>query len=124
MHLPRLENRWWRRLPTILACYPLGWLALAYLFAARAWWVLGRWPSADRPDPSDLGFTLHQGAILLGLVALPMFALATVVLAVGGRRFGMDRRLGPTLTLLVVSIGLLIGLTQIDPGGVFGWFAD
>jgi hypothetical protein len=53
-----------------------------------------------------------------------MFALATVVLAVGGRRFGMDRRLGPTLTLLVVSIGLLIGLTQIDPGGVFGWFAD
>ncbi|MBL9166713.1 MAG: hypothetical protein JNN07_03160 [Verrucomicrobiales bacterium] len=112
------------KLPLILAAYPLAWLSLLYLFVLRARLYLGHWPQPYHPDPKDLGFTVHHQAVWFGLMALPVVALATVALALVGRRVAVDRRIWPALTFLVASIVLVIVVARLDPGGFFNWFAD
>lgn len=108
----------------MLAVYPGLWLGLFYSFVLRARGTLGVWPTPDRPDPKDLGFTLHHLALELGLVALPVAALsvlALVLLVPGSTRGGRN---WPALFLTAVSTGLVITLGQVDPGHFFEWFAD
>jgi hypothetical protein len=112
------------KLPLLLAAYPLAWLSLLYLFVLRARLHLGHWPEPYHPDPKDLGFTVHHQAIWIGLMALPVVALATVALALVGRRKAGDRRIWPAVTFLVASIALVIFVARLDPGGFFNWFAD
>lgn len=111
-------------LPVVLATYPLAWLGLLYLFVVRARLHLGHWPMPSHPDPKDLGFIWHHQAIGFGLMALPVVALATVALAVAGRRLAVYHRIWPALALLILSILLVMVLGIFDPGDFFGWFAD
>jgi hypothetical protein len=110
-------------LPVILAAYPLGWLALLYLFAIRARVQLGHWPTPYQSGPKTLGFTFHHQAIWFGLIALPFVAIATVALAIRGRRLAVYHRIWPALTLLIISVVLVVTLGYLDPGGLFMWFA-
>lgn len=112
------------KLPLILAAYPIAWLSMLYLFVLRARFHLGHWPEPYHPDPKDLGFTVHQQAIWIGLMALPVVALATIALALVGRRVAVDRRIWPTVMFLVASIALVMVVARLDPGGFFNWFAD
>lgn len=111
-------------LPVLLAACPLAWLALFYLFVVRARLHLGYWPAPYRPDPKDLGFTLHYWAISWGSWAPPVAALATLALIFVGRRLAVSQRIWPALTLLVISVALVVVLVWLDPGAFFGWFAD
>ena len=111
-------------LPTILAAYPLAWIALVYLFVIRARLHLGHWPTPNQPDPKTLGFSFHHQAIWFGLMAMPVIAILTIVFALIGRRLAVCHRTWPALALLVVSIVLVVALGRLDPGDFFAWFAD
>lgn len=108
----------------ILAAYPVAWLSLLYLFVLRARLHLGHWPEPSHPDPKDLGFMVHHQAIWIGLMALPIVAVATIALALVGRRVAADRRIWPALTFLAASIALVMVVARLDPGSFFNWFAD
>ncbi len=124
MTSPLSRTRLLQNAPTLFAAYPLAWLALVYLFAARARFELGHWPAPYRPDPVDLGFGIHHTSILLGMVAIPAVTVVSLVLTVVRRQTVSRRRLWATLGLLVVSNVILVALCQWDPGQVFEWFAD
>lgn len=124
MTFPLSQTRLLQNAPTLFAAYPLAWLALVYLFAARARFQLGHWPAPYRSDPLDLGFGIHHSSILLGMVAMPAVVVSTLALAVIRRQPLSRRRHVATLGLLVVSNVILGTLCQWDPGHVFEWFAD
>lgn len=118
------RSRILQNVPTLFAAYPLAWLALVYLFAARARFQLDHWPAPYRPDPVDLGFGIHHSSIVLGMVAIPAVIIATLVLTVIRRQTLSRRRLVSTLGLMVVSNLILVSLCHWDPGQVFEWIAD
>lgn len=116
--------KWARRLTWILAAYPLGWLGLFYSFVLRARATLGFWPTPYRPDPKDLGFTLHHLAIDLTMVALPVAVLSVLALVLLMPRASDGRRNWGALVSVIALVGLVVALGRIDPGNYFEWFAD
>lgn len=116
--------KWVGKLTWLLAVYPLGWLGLFYSFVLRARGTLGFWPTPYRPDPQELGFTLHHLAIDLGMVVLPVAVLSVLALVLLLPSSANGRRNWVALVLAVVSLGLAITLAQLDPGHYFEWFAD
>jgi hypothetical protein len=116
--------KWVGKLTWLLAVYPLGWLGLFYSFVLRARVTLGFWPTPYRPDPQELGFTLHHLAIDLGMVVLPVAVLSVLALVLLVPSLAKGRRNWSALVLAVVSLGLAIALAQLDPGHYFEWFAD
>jgi hypothetical protein len=116
--------KWARRLTWLLAVYPLGWLGLFYSFVLRARVTLRFWPTPYRPDPQELGFTLHHLAINLGMVVLPVAVLSVLALVLLVPSSINGRRNWSALILAVVSLGLAITLARLDPGHYFEWFAD
>lgn len=116
--------KWLGKLTWLLAVYPLGWLGLFYSFVLRARGTLGFWPTPYRPDPTELGFTLHHLAIDLGMVVLPVAALSVLALVLLVPSSTNGRRNWSALALAVVSLGLAITLARLDPGHYFEWFAD
>jgi ABC-type dipeptide/oligopeptide/nickel transport system permease component len=124
MNPPVIRTRLLNYLAVILAAYPLAWLAQLYLFVLRARLHLGHWPAPYQPDPKDLGFTFHHQAIWFGLMALPVVALAAIVLSIVGWHLAVYRRIWPVITLLASSVVLVVALGRLDPGDFFVWFAD
>lgn len=116
--------KWVSKLTWLLAVYPVGWLGLFYSFVLRARGTLGFWPTPYRPDPKELGFTLHQLAIELGLVALPVSALGVLALVLLVPSSTHGRRNWSALIVAVVCLGLALTWAQLDPGRYFEWFAD
>ncbi len=112
------------RLPLLLAWYPLAWLASVYLFVLRARLHLGFWPEPSRPDPKDLGFTIHHAANWFGLATVPGAIVAAVVLAVVGSRIGWRIKPWPALSLAAVSLVAVVATGRLDPGRFFEWFVD
>ncbi len=112
------------RLPLLLAWYPLAWLASVYLFVMRARLHLGFWPEPSRPDPKDLGFTMHHAANGFGLATVPGAIVASVVLAVVGSRIGWRIKPWPALFLAAVSLAAVMTTGRLDPGRFFEWFVD
>lgn len=112
------------RLPILLAGYPLVWMASVYLFVLRARLHLGFWPEPSRPDPKDLGFTVHHAVNWFGLAMVPGAVLAAVVLAVVGSRLGWRTKVWPSLSLATVSLVAVVATGRLDPGRFFEWFVD
>lgn len=112
------------RLPLLLAWYPLAWLVSVYLFVLRARFHLGFWPEPSRPDPKDLGFTVHHAVNWFGLATVPGAIIAAVGLAVIGSRIGWRTKVWPTLSLAAVSFVAVIATGRLDPGRFFEWFVD
>ena len=71
------------KLLLMLATYPISWLSLFYFFVLRARFHLGHWPEPYHPDPKELGITVHHQAIRIGVMALPVAALAGLLVVVG-----------------------------------------
>ena len=108
----------------VAAAFPLTWLGAFYLFVMRARWTLGRWPTPNHPDPKDLGFYWHHLAINLGLVVIPVAALATIGWAIFRWRSSTPRTGWSQLSLVISSAALVLFLARLDPGSFFQWFAD
>lgn len=117
-------TKWVGKLTWLLAVYPLGWLGLFYSFVLRARGTLGFWPIPYRPDPTELGFTLHHLAIDLGMVVLPMAVLSVLALVLLVPSSTNGRRNWLALVWAVVALVLAIMLARLDPGHYFEWFAD
>ncbi|GJM21451.1 MAG: hypothetical protein DHS20C15_13660 [Planctomycetota bacterium] len=113
--------------PFLLACaaMPVVGLAVFSSFVLRARLALGEWPRPYRPDPNDLGFTLHHelaGVFLfVGLVS-PVALAACLLLR---RRDGLRvRHRGSALAVFVGGYALLWVLAWADPGHFLEWYAD
>jgi hypothetical protein len=122
-----VEAERWRRLglPVLtwsLAAAPAAWLLLFALFVLRARLALGRWPAPYRPDPKDLGFSLHHTAIVVGMPLMFVAVLWVTVLALSGRSRPGRRWLVP----LIAWAGLVavVLLARADPGGLVTWLGD
>lgn len=112
------------RLPLLLACDPLAWLALVHLFVLRESLRLGSWPEPSRPDPKDLGFTIHHAANGFGLATVPGAIVASVVLGVVGSGIGWRTRAWPALPLAAVSLAAVVAAGRPDPGRFFDGCMD
>lgn len=110
----------------LLCLLPLAWAVLFAAFVVRARSALGRWPYAYHPDPKDLGFGLHDAAVLWGMQLLftVPFGLIALLLAVRRRPGLLPRRPWSWLALYVASFVALLAAARLDPGGFFNWYAD
>jgi len=110
----------------LLCLVPVGWAVLFAAFAVRARLALGRWPYAYHPDPKALGFELHDGALLWGMLlmfAAPFGLLTQLVL---GRRQPnlVPRHPWLWLAWFAATFAALLLLARLDPGGFMNWYAD
>lgn len=111
-------------LATALALPPL-FLATLYGFAARARLALGRWPAPHHPDPKDLGFDLHHGAVLVALLAMLASPLALLtVAALRPLRPCEARYVQRAGTAFATLFVLAIAFTRADPWRVLAWLMD
>ena len=105
-----------------LAAAPAAWLLLFGLFIVRARLALGRWPAPYQPDPKDLGFDLHHGAILAGMPVMIAAVLGVTMLTLvvhprPGRQWVVP-------LAAVTGLAAVIALARIDPGHMFMWIGD
>ncbi|MHC5209910.1 MAG: hypothetical protein ACYTG2_04235 [Planctomycetota bacterium] len=100
-------------------------LATLYGYALRASIVLGHWPQPYRPDPKQLGFTLHHDLVrwLLEAAIFSPVALAVLLLA---RGLGAGRIRQPSAFVIVfaATYALFWLVFVSDPGRVFEWYAN
>ncbi len=67
-------------------------LALFYGFVLRARFALGRWPEPYRPDPKQLGFSVHSVVVILGGFLTVLTPALAVVLLAAARALGLPRQ--------------------------------
>jgi hypothetical protein len=110
----------------LLCLLPLAWAGQFAAFVVRARVALGRWPYAYHPDPKELGFGLHDAAVLWGmqlLFAAP-FGLLALLLAARKRPDLLPRRPLLWLAWYAASFAALLVVARFDPGGFLNWYAD
>ena len=113
--------------PFLLACaaLPVSGLVVMYGYVLRARIALGEWPRPYRPDPKDLGFSLHHGlaGVFLLVAVLSPIAFAACLL-LRRRDTPRVRHRGTAIAVFATGYALLWLLAWTDPGGFIAWYAD
>jgi hypothetical protein len=106
-----------------MATAPSSWLLLFASFAVRARLALGRWPLPYRPDPKDLGFSLHYLAVLLGFPLALWLCIGALVMARAWGAIPVRSALMIRIAA-VLSAGSTIAVARLDPWQLVVWFLD
>lgn len=112
-----------RRWPFVVATIPLWPIAALLLSATYAGLTLGRWPTYNQPDPSDVSPLILDVAVFPLLLLAPVACIAALILAVRDWSVGRSDWLRIALTALG-SLLVLAGWMWGDPGGFFEWWID
>ena len=122
-----MKGRRLKQDPLLFACalVPVAGLVLLYSFAVRARLALGKWPLPYSPDPKNLGFAIHDGAVavlLTAAIASPI-AFGICLLARRSESFrGRPKAL--SMGLYTVGYAALWMLLVGDPGSIVEWYLD
>lgn len=110
---------------SLLCQLPAGGLVLFYSFVLRARFELQQWPAPYRPDPKDLAFPLHHGAVWLSfpVVVASLVTFLVVVLA-RGRRYGHLWKSRIFAAGYVLTLAAWFLILRTDPGHFVEWFVD
>jgi len=111
----------------LLACalIPVAGLVMLYSFAVRARLALGEWPLPYSPDPKDLGFAIHHGAVAVLLTAAIASPIALGVWFLVRRSAALRERPKTfSMGLYLVAYAALWLLFVGDPGSIFEWYGD
>ena len=113
--------------PLLVACslIPAAGLFALYSYVVRARLALGAWPQPYRPDPKDLGFALHHGAVAVLLEAALLSPLALILCLLVHRMSPQRRRrAGSAVVVFLVGYLALWAALRFDPGSFMEWYAD
>lgn len=114
------EGRFW-----VLSLVPTAWLMLFYGFVLRARLALGYWPRPYQPDPKDLSFDLHYGAVFVGIYVVIVSAAAWLVFVLVRNRQSLRKTrhyLG--MAYFVATFIAWWFILRVDPGSFFTWLLD
>jgi hypothetical protein len=109
----------------LLSFSPMVACLVFYSFVLRARVSLGHWPRPYVPDPSDLGFGLHQVAAVLSFPLAMASAASFVVLVLARLKVywrSSRHRLGVLSFALTFGLWLYVALQ--DPGDFLKWLMD
>jgi hypothetical protein len=103
---------------------PLLWVAWFYLYVLRQRLHLGFWPRPSQPDPKDAGYMFHHLSIYLGVLIMPLLAVAVIGFIVHRRVQDASFRWWLAIGFLAFSFACYIAVMYIDPGDYWVWFRD
>ena len=109
----------------VLSFSPMVACLVFYSFVLRARLTLGHWPRPYVPDPSDLGFGLHQLAAAISFPLAMASAAGFVVLVLARLKVYLRssrHRVGILSFALTFVLWLYVAL--LDPGDFLKWLMD
>lgn len=112
---------------TFYAAVPIPglWFIIFYSFVLRARIALGQWPRPYHPDPSRLGFSLHDYSVFLCFILASLSLVLMVLLLPHLRNMSMlGVHVKKYYSIYLITYVLLWINYCIDPGSFIEWYFD
>src|SRR5256885_771812 len=107
-----------------LSTAPMFWVAWFYLYVLRQRLHLGFWPRPSEPDPKEAGYLFHHLSIYLGVLLVPVLAIAVIGFVIQRRIEDAYFRWWLAIGLLSFSFACHLAVMYLDPGDYWIWFRD
>lgn len=105
-----------------IACIPLIWITILYLFTLVCWLRLGHFPVPSLDDPKYIGFSLVYFFALAGMfMIIPVVAIWVLLLPISVKQKLLTKKF-----LIVMVVGSTASLLQLflDPFDLIYWLLD